>query len=117
MTRGITTPVERELKHAARKGVREWVEGWIRARHWVWLALIVAVAAGYVEVPNLPVFLDDWVVSFAGFVALMELANRVWARFPRLARWTKSIPAAFKGRLRGRRREVVDDEAIVSPSV
>lgn len=86
----------RELRVEVRKTVRETVEEWISNRHWFWLVLIVVVSAGYVEIPNLPVFVDDWVFSVAGAAAAFELVGRVRRNRDAIKTWILAVPGRVR---------------------
>lgn len=96
--------VERELRTEVKKTVRETVEAWVRNRHWFWLVLILVVSGGYVEMPNLPIVVDDWIVSTAGFVAAVELLDRIRLKRAEIKTWVLAIPSNVKAlwrRVRG----------------
>lgn len=68
--------VPEKIKAEVDKTVREKFEGWIARRHWFWLVLILVVTGGYVEVPNLPIVLDDVMSGFIAATTAFELWRR-----------------------------------------
>lgn len=96
--------VEQKGDSETRIRFRAEFEDWISRRHWVWLVLILLVTGGYVEVPNLPIVVDDWVSGFVAATTAFELWRRVKANWAAAWSWATSLPGRAWRRVFGTRQ-------------
>jgi len=88
------------LETKVKKGIIDRCEAWVGERHWFWLVLILVLTGGYVELPNLPVMIDDEVVGFVATVTWLEVGRRVMVYVNRVTAWVALKFADFKAWLR-----------------
>jgi len=91
---------KKELTEKVKKGIVERYETWAGDRHWAWLVLILILSGGYVELPNLPIMIDDEVVGFVATVTWLEAGRRTMRYVDRFTAWAALKFAAFKAWLR-----------------
>lgn len=101
---------KKKIDEKTRQTIREEIEGWVGRRHWAWLVLILVLSGGYVELPNLPIVVDDWVTGFVAATTAFELWRRIKANWDAAWSWTKSLPGRAWRRLFGTRQVDTDRE-------
>lgn len=83
------------LEKKVKKGILERYEAWAGERHWAWLVLILVLSGGYVELPNLPIMIDDEAIGFVATVTWLEVGRRSAQRVEGVTAWAKLKFAAF----------------------
>ncbi len=90
------------LQTKVKKGIIDRCETWVGERHWFWLVLILVLTGGYVELPNLPIMIDDEVVGFVATITWLEVGRRFMSYVEGIAAWVRLKFATFVAWLRKR---------------